>query len=303
MKKIAILLSTYCGEAYLSELLMSLVSQSEKKFTLFIRDDISSDSTILTIQSYSKQLDMVFVEASSRLGPAKSFMNLLAVIPDSYEYFFFADQDDYWHPQKIERAVSMLSSQENQPSLYCSRLELVDADLKHLSYSNVPYNFELSNSLVENVATGCTLALNSQARTILLKNMPSNIVMHDWWAYVVISAFGVVLYDKNSYIKYRQHGSNVIGMESNFFIDYIGRAFRFFESNNVSSSAISLQAQEFFQCFSRYMSPDQRSLVLQIIEGKRSFLKRCSLIFFSKFRRQNFFGNCVLKFRFLINRY
>jgi hypothetical protein len=243
------------------------------------------------------------VEGNIRIGPAMSFMRLLSVVPDSYSYFFFADQDDYWHPQKIKTAVSELSSYEDRPALYCSRLELVDVELNHLSYTKIPKILNFSNALVENIATGCTVAINFRARNILLNHMPNRIVMHDWWMYVVISAFGVVLYDKNSYIKYRQHGANVIGMDSNFFRDYFNRAVRFFKSDSVSSSSISMQSIEFFQCFSRCMTENQTNLVLQLIEGKTSFLKRCYLIFFSKFRRQNFFSNCVLKFRFLINRY
>lgn len=302
-KKIAILLSTYDGKEFILNFLESVFLQRLNDFTVFVRDDGSSDNTVSIIKSKFDCLDTVFLVDNLHLGPAKSFMKLLASVPDTYSYFLFADQDDYWLPLKIERAVKELSSYEDRPALYCSRLELVNADLNHLSYTKIPKKFNFSNSLVENIATGCTVAINLQAKNLLLKNIPNRIIMHDWWIYVVISAFGVVLYDKNSYIKYRQHGSNVIGMESNFFSDYLGRAVRFFKSDSISSSAISIQANEFFQCFSQCMSDDQAKLVLQLIDGKSSFLKRCYLIFFSKFRRQNFFSSCVLKFRFLINRY
>lgn len=302
-KKNAILLSTYNGEKFILNFLESIFYQKFKNYTLFIRDDGSSDRTLSIIMSNIYQLDIVFLNDGLHLGPAKSFMKLLESVPDCYAYFFFADQDDYWLPLKIEQAVKELSSYDDRPALYCSRLELVDADLSHLSYTKIPKILSFSNSLVENIATGCTIAINFRSRDILLKHIPNRIIMHDWWMYVVISAFGVVLYDNNSYIKYRQHSANVIGMDSNFFRDYFNRAVRFFKSDNIGFSAISMQTIEFFHCFSRCMSEEQAKLVLQLIEGKASFLKRCYLIFFSKFRRQNFFSNCVLKFRFLINRY
>ena len=38
------------------------------------------------------------------------------------------------------------------------------------------------------------------------------IIAHDWWCYQIISgAGGNVFYDKNIYLKYRQHNTNLIG--------------------------------------------------------------------------------------------
>lgn len=303
MNSIAVLLSTYCGSAHLVDFFESLCSQNESNFTIFVRDDGSTDDTISVVQSYSTRLSIIFTKGSSRLGPAKSFMKLLEVVPDSYSYFFFADQDDYWHPQKIEQAVKVLSLYEDKAALYCARLEIVDAQLNHLSYTKIPKIIGFSNALVENIATGCTIAINLRARGLLLKHLPNKIIMHDWWMYVVISALGVILYDDSVYIKYRQHGGNVIGMGANFFSDYFSRATRFLKSDSVSSSAISVQASEFFQCFAFCVSQEQLNLISYLIEGKKSFLKRCHLIFFTRLPRQNIFSSCVLKFRFLINRY
>ena len=50
--KINILLSTYNGEAYLTEQLDSLFQQTFQNFTLYIRDDASSDQTVALLQSY-----------------------------------------------------------------------------------------------------------------------------------------------------------------------------------------------------------------------------------------------------------
>ncbi|MDR9769430.1 hypothetical protein [Acetomicrobium sp.] len=43
------------------------------------------------------------------------------------------------------------------------------------------------------------------------KEFPTVTGMHDWWIYLVISAFGKVIYDPVPKILYRQHSSNVIG--------------------------------------------------------------------------------------------
>ena len=44
-KKVAILMSTYNGERYLAEQIQSIIDQSYPNWTLYIRDDGSTDRT------------------------------------------------------------------------------------------------------------------------------------------------------------------------------------------------------------------------------------------------------------------
>ena len=53
--KVHILLSTYNGSRYLLEQLDSIFQQTYQNFTLFIRDDGSSDNTIELITRYKEQ--------------------------------------------------------------------------------------------------------------------------------------------------------------------------------------------------------------------------------------------------------
>ena len=50
---IAILMSTYNGERYLREQIDSLLSQTNKDWILYIRDDGSTDGTVLIAVSYT----------------------------------------------------------------------------------------------------------------------------------------------------------------------------------------------------------------------------------------------------------
>ena len=51
------------------------------------------------------------------------------------------------------------------------------------------------------------MVFNKAARDLIaLIGEGSDIVSHDWWAYMVVSGCGgKVIYDPNSYIRYRQH--------------------------------------------------------------------------------------------------
>jgi hypothetical protein len=65
---------------------------------------------------------------------------------------------------------------------------------------------------VENVITGCTAAMNGPAVRLLQQaGVPEGVRFHDWWAYLVVSAFGKVVFDPEPTLLYRQHGANQIG--------------------------------------------------------------------------------------------
>ena len=70
----------------------------------------------------------------------------------------------------------------------------------------------------------------------------NEILIHDWWLYQVISAFGTVVYDTTPTIKYRQHGGNVIGSSSGarLWIDRIKRQL------GLNGKFIRRQAKELF---------------------------------------------------------
>ena len=303
MNTVAVLLSTYFGEAYLAEFLESLCCQKKTDFTLYIRDDGSTDDTISIIRGYSSRLKIVLIEGDCRLGPAKSFMRLLDSVPDFYLYYFFADQDDYWCSSKIERAVDKLFYHDKTPSLYCSILEVVDSNLNHISYSERPKNINFENALVENVVTGCTIAINSKARKLLVERFPNNIIMHDWWMYMVISAFGVIIYDDNSYIKYRQHSGNVVGFDFAVFQRILTRSVRFIKSIKSNNQQISIQIRELKTIFSDRFTGEQYKIVNRLLSGKHSIFQRILLVFSKEIYRHGFVSNFVLKIRFLLNKY
>src|SRR3546814_925591 len=60
------------------------------------------------------------------------------------------------------------------------------------------------------------MVFNDTAR-LLLGNATLDVVIHDWWVYLVVSACGgKVHYDSYPSLRYRQHQDNLIGMNSNW---------------------------------------------------------------------------------------
>jgi len=215
---VAILLSTRNGAAYLREQLDSLLGQTHRQWVLYWRDDGSSDETRLIMRDFLGRLDpgrSVAIEDGDSIGCAASFLRLLrAAHAADAPWVAFADQDDVWLPEKLERGVRALATVPwRTPGLYCARQVLVDAALRRVGESprlRRPGGFPAA--LTQNIATGCTVMLNGAAAGLIADSHPPAGTVHDWWCYLLVAAAaGQVLTDPKPVVLYRQHDANLIG--------------------------------------------------------------------------------------------
>jgi glycosyltransferase involved in cell wall biosynthesis len=215
---VAILLSTRNGAAYLGEQLESLLAQSHTQWQIFWRDDGSDDGTPAMMRDFADQAGPNRVvdlnDNSGRVGITASFLSLLRRTPRD-RIVAFADQDDVWLPDKLERGVAALNAvKTGRPGLYCARQMLVGADLTPIRPSAmVRGKTGFPQSMTQNIATGCTVMLNPTAATLLADAQEPAATLHDWWAYVLVSAAGgQVMADEKPTVLYRQHANNAVGV-------------------------------------------------------------------------------------------
>jgi len=224
IKSVSIILGYYNGNKYLKEQIQSILRQSHQNVDVFISDDDSSimpdiSSLNLTIEE-AKRIHIT--TQTNNLGFCKNFLITLAKVDKPSDYFAFSDQDDIWHPNKIENALKLLSQYpDDKPALYCSRTNISDetgrAILGMSPLFKKPPSF--SNALVQSIAGGNTMVFNKAARDIIVQSTTSTqVVSHDWWCYQIISgAGGVVLYDTKPSLNYRQHQENLVGSNDSWF--------------------------------------------------------------------------------------
>jgi glycosyltransferase involved in cell wall biosynthesis len=215
--KVAILLSTYRGQHYLAEQLDSFSAQTHSDWEVWASDDGSADGTLEILDAYQKKWPDG--KLSVRAGPAQGFAaNFLALTCDDRiraDYYAYSDQDDIWHPDKLERAVRWLERvAPGRPALYCSRTRLVDSDNRELGLSPMFGAPGFANALVQNIAGGNTMVFNHAARVLLRAAAGIPIVYHDWWAYMAVTGCGgEVFCDPVPTLRYRQHGANLVGVD------------------------------------------------------------------------------------------
>lgn len=221
MIKVAVLMSTYNGEKYLCEQIDSIMSQTGVQVDLFVRDDGSSDATKKILAEYAENFSNIHIEFAENVGVGNSFMNLLYSVPDTFDYYSLADQDDIWEAEKLVEAVNLIDSNY----LYSSNQECVDkyGNSIGLRYAKDAYIHLTPESILEcNMIAGCTMVLSNNFFKLITKeiNRPSPSLLrnriHDVWIAMVASLFGGIVYDTRSFINYRQHENNVVGAKSSF---------------------------------------------------------------------------------------
>lgn len=273
--KIAVLMSTFNGEKYIEEQIESILAQrGDFQLDLWVRDDGSQDKTQEILEKYSKQ-GKLFWYTGEKLYAAHSFIDLLLKCK-GYDYYAFADQDDYWMSEKIQIGVNSLLNIENSyPALYFANAELVGCNLEFLGrvvYKSIPKT-DFKTMCCAGGYLGCTMVFNSSlAKLIQKKPMPGKIIMHDFYLAEVCAGFhGKIVFDKKVCMKYRQHSDNVVGVKKGSIQKLIHEIY------TKESVSIADQAESILNGYSDMLPNDSIQWFEKIKDYKKSFKTRMSL--------------------------
>lgn len=213
MKKVKVLLSTYNGERYITELLKSLSEQDGVDISVLIRDDGSKDNTLDMIKQFNEKID-IHLYKGNNIGYSDSFWYLITMATDA-DYYALCDQDDYWCRDKLLSAIKLIeNSGIKGPILYTSNVISTDEKLKVINKDSFPVHkiVSFADSLKRSILPGCTFVFNDELLNYLKKYNGKRLI-HDWSIYLIAKAVGNVLYDTEPHILYRIHGNNACGTE------------------------------------------------------------------------------------------
>jgi glycosyltransferase involved in cell wall biosynthesis len=218
--RISVAMCTYNGARFLPQQLKSIETQTRPPDELVICDDCSTDNTAADIREFAAHVPFRVNSYFNRerRGTTKNFEN--AISRCQSEIIVLSDQDDVWHPDKLNRLAKILVN-ERFGAVF-SDAELIDETSRLLekslwsSYRVTPRHQEkfenghgLAALLNRDTVTGATMAFRSSFRQLILPIPPEQ--LHDLWIAMLIAAVSHIAPIREMLVRYRQHGEQQIG--------------------------------------------------------------------------------------------
>lgn len=289
---VLVILCSCNGEKYISRQIESILKQTEPGVRLLISDDCSTDRTAEIAEGFAKlHPDRIrFVRrVTPSGGAARHFLGVLFRVmrgreADLPDYILFSDQDDLWHPDKVQKTLNVMRREEHVSGtslpilVHCDMRVTDDAggviSPSYVRYQQMsPERNHLNQLLVQNNVTGGAMMMNrALARLVASHPVPEHAVMHDQWIALVAAAFGRVVFFDQALYDYRQHGDNVLGAAKGSRVREVTDRLGLFRKDGKTRAdmdrhskavydALFLQAGEFYRQYGRELSPENRKIL------------------------------------------
>lgn len=255
--KVTVCLTTYNGGDYLREQIESLVSQKNIELSIIAGDDGSEDNTLEILDEYFNAGLISKVLLFDRIGSTGNFASLLQECTN-VEFVAFADQDDIWDVNKLSILISEFS--DNQPQLvFCGRDVLTNSTEIPVKLLTSGKRLGFKNALIESSVPGNTIVINKQAVDIVNKSLISQVKYFDAYLYLLLSAFGRVIYVDKPLVRYRIHSNNQVGLGKKGMTEKLESIANYFRT-----------AEIFESDFDNILTADKRQVLNEFLNSFRS---------------------------------
>lgn len=233
MKKsfVSIAMATYNGASFIEPQLESIINQTVLPSELVICDDRSTDDTVKILEHYRQRAPFpVNVHINEKnLGVTGNFSKAADLCTG--DYIAFADQDDYWLPDKLEQEMQYLEDRPEMDIVFTD-LQLVDENLKplgktmweHLGFGTKAQQdwstdgaFPLMHN-TGNKVTGCTMMIRSSAwpgyKPYIEKGVEDK--LHDEIMALLAAREGKIGFIPKCTVLYRQHERQSVGTRNDY---------------------------------------------------------------------------------------
>ena len=305
---VAVLMSTYNGEKYIEEQLDSIFGQQGVKVKLFVRDDGSEDGTIKIIEARAKKYPIELIIDGENVRPGESFLRLVYKYADmpGIEYYAFADQDDIWLDNKLFTAIEAIKKCKSDKAVLYSSNQYLYIDGKNKGNRHKkPQQTDLISHMTKNNIAGCTFVFNKAlAELMAMAERPDQRIikyrLHDAWMMLIAIACGQVIYDDESYMLYRIHQKNTVGIKRESIEKKIGKLKRFFTKRDDANLRM-ITAQELLRLFGTYISESDRRILRLYADYQNSWKDKMKLAMDSEICDGCLENKTIFKIKTLIN--
>lgn len=217
--KVAVLLAAYNGMKWIEEQVNSILNQQDVDVSLFISVDLSTDGTDQWVKKLAgKDSRVAMLPYGERFGGAgPNFFRLIRDVDFSgFDAVSFADQDDIWFADKLQRSYSFIETK--QCDVYSSNVIAFWPNGKQFLINKAQAQKKFDH-FFEAAGPGCTYVFNTESALALKyflidrAETINSVALHDWLAYAFCRDRGYVWFiDKEPSLLYRQHANNQVGV-------------------------------------------------------------------------------------------
>ena len=216
--RVLVLLAVHNGEPWLDQHLDTLAAQQQVDLQVVMADDASTDASAACCRRRAAADPRFLCIAPSTPGGSASrnfFRLLLEANLHDAEYVAFCDQDDRWHPDRLQAGVEQLRA--TGAALYSSATRAFWPD-GHTRVLGQVDRLTAADFLFEGAGQGCSFLMTRflalQMCTLLRRHgrVFGQVHYHDWAVYAVARALRLGwTFDAQPRLEYRQHGGNDTG--------------------------------------------------------------------------------------------
>ena len=218
---VAVVMATYNGATYLPQQLDSIAQQTVSPDFVLVRDDGSTDGTVDLVRATLSSAGLPHDVRSNviRLGAAGNFAAALSEV--EADVVLLCDQDDVWHPTKVERLIRCITEQDVVAAFSNGRL--IDGHGHPLGediWTRTGFTAaareawaaggEMDVLLHRPIAPGASMAITSD---LITKALPMPTAgWHDRWLLLLAAGTGSIGLVPDPLFDYRLHATNTVGL-------------------------------------------------------------------------------------------
>lgn len=205
MLQVTVILPVYNGERYLREAIDSVLAQTFPDLELWVCNDGSTDGTAAIIDSYDDSR-VKRIDNPHNMGLVATLNRALALVKSPY--IARMDDDDLWHPEKLEFQMKLLESRPDVGVCGTSIHKFGDVDALHI----FP---EESDALKVGLLFYCMMSHPSVVyrRSMLVETGLSYrqdyFPAEDYKMWVDVLQYSHIYNLRQPLVEYRQHGGQI----------------------------------------------------------------------------------------------
>ena len=219
-KTVSVVLAAHNGAKYIEEQIRSIAVQTLPPFELIISDDASTDNTLQIVQDVLSECDFTVktIRNERALGFRDNFLQ--ACLLAQGDFIAFCDQDDVWHPTKLEKCSEFF--EDKSVSLIVHAARLIDDNSNQIGM----FRQGITNTTIKPPLSydpwGTFWGFSMVFRRELIELIdirdrfidyivPSELIAHDRWVMLLGQMVGAIAEIEDPLVNYRQHANNLFG--------------------------------------------------------------------------------------------